>query len=148
MKLITAPVPLSLTIPNALFIAGGISGCPDWQNTAISLLSPLPDDWMVMNPRRQIFPAGCAKSQICWEIKALERANAILYWFPKETLCPITLFELGEWLRDQSKAVFVGCHPAYQRKSDVETQIGFIRPSIKVHDDLSSLINEVLRELS
>jgi len=42
-----------------------------------------------------------------------------LIGFPCETLCPITLYELGTWsiLSQQTGAkLFVGCHPEYKRK--------------------------------
>ncbi|CED92441.1 hypothetical protein [Actinomyces succiniciruminis] len=37
-----------------IFLAGGITGCPDWQADAIQMLTELgPDNLVIANPRRQ-----------------------------------------------------------------------------------------------
>jgi len=77
---------------------------------------------VIFNPRRASFDVSDPSQtevQIMWEFRYLRKANAILFWFPKETLCPITLYELGQWsvLSQQTRtALFVGTHPEYQRK--------------------------------
>src|SRR5882724_7144555 len=80
----------------SVFLAGGITGCPGWQDHAASRLGDLP--LAVLNPRRADFPIddpSAAEAQIAWEHRHLRRAAAALFWFPSETLCPITLYELG-----------------------------------------------------
>jgi hypothetical protein len=72
----------------------------------------------------------------------LHRADAISFWFPCETLCPITLYELGAWSR-QDKPIFVGTHPDYKRRLDVQIQTELARPEIQVVHTLSGLANEV-----
>lgn len=39
---------------DAIFLAGGISNCPDWQSQMVELLKPSP--WIILNPRRANFP--------------------------------------------------------------------------------------------
>ncbi len=49
-----------------------------------------------------------------WEHDHLRRAKAIMFWFPSETLCPITLYELGAWTilaRQTGTKLFVGADP-------------------------------------
>src|SRR5262245_39813726 len=78
----------------SLFLAGGITGCPDWQAETISLFADLP--LVLLNPRRRDFPINdpsAGPSQIEWEHRHLRRADAVLFWFPRETLCPIALYE-------------------------------------------------------
>ncbi|MCB0353192.1 MAG: nucleoside 2-deoxyribosyltransferase domain-containing protein [Bdellovibrionales bacterium] len=133
----------SIEIRNSLFIGGGISDCPDWQREMIELLSDLPIT--AFNPRRPDFPMGdpaASLQQIDWEHRHLKLAEAILFWFPKETLCPITLYELGKWTVSNKK-LFIGVHPDYQRKIDVEIQTRLERPEVTVVNSLHDLAAQV-----
>lgn len=119
MHLMTAP---ALVERCDIFLAGGISNCPDWQAEAIKHLDHT--GLYVANPRR---PTGLEKTgkqasaQIAWERLALDKAKVTLFWFPKESICPITLFELGMAL-GRGKKIVVGVHPEYPRRFDVEEQ--------------------------
>lgn len=129
------------TEDTTLFLVGGITDCPDWQSEAIASLSNL----TLLNPRRKNFPIhdpNAAKEQIEWEYKALRYADAILFWFPHETLCPIVLYELGAWSMS-NKPLFVGTHPLYQRKQDVIVQTRLVRPDIEIVFSLSDLFVQV-----
>lgn len=131
---------------NKLFIAGGITGCPDWQKEIIDKLGDT--DLVAFNPRRDNFPIDdplSARTQIEWEANYLRLANMILFWFPKETLCPIVLYELGAWsmIPSYNKKLFVGVHPEYQRKQDVEIQTSIARPEIIITYSLEGLIYQV-----
>jgi hypothetical protein len=123
----------------SLFLAGGISNCPDWQS---ALLEDLRDtDWVVFNPRRADFDAGnseLARGQIEWEHRHLRRSSAIAFWFPPQTLCPITLYELGAWSMTD-KALFVGVDPMYARRLDVLEQTRLVRPDVRIVDSLEGL---------
>ena len=80
----------------SLFLAGGIQGTPDWQATMVESLKDL--NLTVYNPRRKNFPIhdpSAAYAQIKWEFDMLRKASMISFWFCKETMCPIVLFELG-----------------------------------------------------
>jgi hypothetical protein len=132
----------------ALFLAGGVTGCPDWQKEMVGLLDSLP--LVVLNPRRANFPINdpsAAAQQIDWEYRHLRKANAILFWFPQETLCPISLYELGAWsvFQDERghKPLFVGVHPQYQRRQDVEIQTRLARPEISICYHLPALAESV-----
>lgn len=124
-----------------LFLAGGISNCPDWQREAIELVDHLPG--ALLNPRRQgEFTEDIASEQIEWEYNALKTVQAVVFWFPKETLCPITLFELGVFTQRKDVKVFVGTHPDYARRFDVIKQLSLARPEIQVQSNVSDLMNE------
>jgi hypothetical protein len=144
MNYIEAPryVPLSPS-QQSLFLAGGITGCPDWQ---AEIAAGLADTSLVLlNPRRADFPIAdpsAATAQITWEHAHLRLATAILFWFPCETLCPITLYELGAWSMT-SKPLFVGVHGAYQRRQDVEIQTHLARPDVTVVLSLEELVAQV-----
>lgn len=143
MTVITAPEALPEYDGGGLFIAGGISGCPDWQKGIVSKLDGIPVD--LFNPRRNIYSttAGVAETQIEWEFHALNKAEAVMFWFPMETLCPITLFELGRFSHERTKTLFVGVHPNYQRKLDVETQLRLARPEIIIVDNKNALVQQI-----
>ena len=139
-----------------VFMAGGITGCPDWQREMRDLL--VNADATFYNPRRANFPIhdpDAARAQIEWEYKYLNQSDAILFWFPAETLCPIVLFELGAHAYDaetiyshgiskvEYKPLFVGVHPDYQRKQDVEIQLALKRPEIEIVSSLEELATQV-----
>lgn len=99
-----------------IFLAGGISNCPNWQEIAIAELKGLVHG-LVINPRRDDFDTtNPAESmfQIHWEHKALEMSDILMFWFPHDTLCPITLFELGKYLGSDKK-IIIGADPEYAR---------------------------------
>jgi len=84
----------------SIFMAGGISGCSDWQTDLKEKLHSRISRLVLINPRRHNFNSkdeSLTRGQITWEFQHLRLASAILFWFPKETLCPITLYELGCW---------------------------------------------------
>jgi len=52
----------------AIFLAGGITNCPDWQSEIVDSLQNF--DITLLNPRRKKFPIndpGASKEQISWE---------------------------------------------------------------------------------
>ncbi|MGH7175566.1 MAG: nucleoside 2-deoxyribosyltransferase domain-containing protein, partial [Minisyncoccia bacterium] len=127
----------------SVFLAGGITSCPDWQAEMVKLLSDT--DLTLVSPRRKVWPIDrpeASEEQIVWEHQHFLRVDSILFWFPKETLCPIVLYELGAWLF-RPKAVFVGTHPDYQRKQDVIIQSRLERPALKVVHTLEDLAGQV-----
>jgi hypothetical protein len=128
----------------SLFLAGGITLCPDWQAEMIERLSAT--DLVLLNPRRPDFPIGdpsAARGQIEWEHEHLRLSTAILFWFPCETLCPIVLYELGAWSKTH-KRLFLGVHPQYQRRQDVRIQTSLVRPEITIVYDLAALAASVI----
>lgn len=127
-----------------IFLAGGITGCPDWQQEMRRLLED--SDLILLNPRRANFPIGdpnAALEQIGWEYDHLRMADAILFWFPCETICPVVLYELGAWSMT-GKPIFVGVHPGYERRQDVEIQTGLVRPKVQIVYSLGHLAVQVL----
>lgn len=129
----------------SLFLAGGITGCPDWQSDVVSQLRDTP--LVLFNPRRADFPmhnSSAAERQIKWEFDHLRLASFILFWFPCETLNPIVLYELGAWSMT-SKPLFVGAHPDYQRRQDVVLQTRLARPDVRVEHNIHDLVASVKR---
>lgn len=141
MDVIASPAPLPDSAQ--LFLAGGISNCPLWQDDALVALSQV--DGVVINPRRPYqmdLVSADAATQIEWEHEALRRVESVLFWFPMETMCPITLLELGVFTQRLDVPLFVGTHPDYARRFDVITQLRLARPEVIVRDDLHDVVNE------
>lgn len=136
----------------AVFLAGGISGCPDWQAELLEMLKYT--NLLIFNPRRKEWPKfdginrtlhqmAEGERQIAWEYNYLRQAGRIAFWFPRETVCPITLLEygyaLGRLTADDGPELYIGCHPDYARRFDVLHQWrvrGYVAPT---YDSLAGL---------
>ena len=125
----------------SVFLAGGITNCRDWQSEVVEKLKNT--DLVLINPRRKNWDVGATDAQI-WEYDHLKLADMILFWFPCETLCPITLFEYGKWL-GRKKPLFVGCDPECKRIQDVVVQTKLERPKLQVFTNIDDALNS-LRE--
>jgi hypothetical protein len=144
MHYVEAPHEYAGDLPS-VYLGGGISDCENWQRRMGELL--VDSDLVVLNPRRAVFPMddpSAAREQIAWEFRHLRRATIKLFWFPPQTLCPITLFELGAWSRSDAPLV-VGAHPDYGRREDVRIQMQLARPDVTVVDRVEDLAEQVLR---
>lgn len=145
---ITAPTHYAKRIGRqSLFLAGGITNCLDWQRDFIFEFGQC-KDVDILNPRREQFDIEkqeIAKQQIEWEFDMLQLADVIVFWFAPETLCPITLFELGIQLgRRQIGArtpeLIIGCSYMYEREFDVTTQTRLVLgPHTKIYHNVDDL---------
>ena len=131
MSYVECPELYSGTRPT-VFLAGGISNCPNWQVLMEDLVSSMCTGLIPSIPRRKNFDVTASnmhEEQIKWEFDALRAAAVIIFWFPKDTLCPITLYELGTWSvlhRTHGCDIIVGTDPEYGRAADVKTQLSLI----------------------
>lgn len=144
MQVITAPQTDEPRYSRSVFLAGGITDCPNWQDDLIQLLDFEP--LTVYNPRQPNFNVrdpDAAPAQVEWEFERLADATHVSFWFPCETLCPITLYELGVW-SNSDKPILVGCHPNYARKYDVVKQTSLRRPEVEVVFTLRELANQIV----
>jgi hypothetical protein len=145
----------------SLFLGGGISSCKLWQDKLIQELKDY--NVTIYNPRRKDFDINNQKiseEQIKWEYKYLHETNILVFYFAEETLCPITLFELGAALERNlhgvnKQSIFIYCEPEYKRKFDVELQTKLVMKNIKnnggidnhhvvsLHDDYDNFIKNL-----
>jgi hypothetical protein len=133
-----------------IFLAGGITSCPDWQAEIIELLRDV--QGTLLNPRRANFPIhdpNAAFEQIQWEYIAMNQwADAISFRFSVGSLNPIVLFELGCHsvrldLYGVPITIFVGVHTDYERRQDVEIQMHLRRPALQIVDTLEALADQI-----
>lgn len=132
-----------------LFIAGGITGCSDWQAELVKSLSDI-HGLSIYNPRRASYSDGVAYEQIEWEYYWLKQADIISFWFAKETIQPITLLEFGRWsalAKQTGKKLIVGCDEYYQRYLDVAVQYGLECPNEHVHLSLERVSSKIRQHI-
>ena len=128
-----------------LFLAGGITNCPDWQNELIELIRHA-DNLTIYNPRRANFPINnpdAAEEQITWEYNHLRDADLVSFWFSKGSLNPIVLYELGKMIESEKK-IFIGIDLGYERTQDVVIQTKLSCPNIEIVYSLKELSEQVL----
>lgn len=135
-----------------VFLAGGITNCWDWQRYAINYLQKYNlHNVLFINPRRDKWDMNAdqeeSRKQILWEHKYLLESDIIFFWFPPETLCPITLFELGAALERYDNLI-VACDPDYQRKFDVEVQAKLVQPDLTVYSSLDEALDELVIKIN
>lgn len=139
MRVITAPDNYEIKPDEiSLFLAGGITNCPNWQKEIIDLLKQddtFLDQLVVFNPRRENFPIhdpNAAYEQIEWEFTYLEQADIFsMYFCGGVSDQPICMYELGRYTsRMQSKypstwmsRLIISAESGYNRKLDVLVQM-------------------------
>lgn len=134
-----------------LFLAGGITNCADWQAEAIKEVNAFYNRLTVYNPRNPNYDVNdpsMEERQICWEFDKLSKANIIVFWFAKETLCPITLLEYGKYALASTKPIVVGVDPEYKRKNDIIIQTSLARPDLDIYDNFKDFLCGITVTLS
>jgi hypothetical protein len=132
----------------SIFLAGGITGCPDWQRTVTELLDG--DDVVVLNPRRErSVGVEAVAEQVAWEYAHLRRASSVLFWFPAsvDSVQPIALYGLGMHAGLGTRIV-VGADSSYVRRLDVELQLALVRPDLPVFDSLTDMVQAAREALT
>jgi hypothetical protein len=158
IQFVTSPEEVKIKYPIKLFLAGDISGCPDWQNEIMERLFNDSEDKthdylcnvIVFNPRREHFPIHIkeeSERQIVWEFNRLKEADIIAFWFSRGSLNPISLYELGKWGNSSNKSIIVGIDDEYERKFDVEVQTRLARPEVKIVYNLRDFYYNILTEI-
>jgi hypothetical protein len=145
MKHVRCPETFTPNGTSSVFLAGGISNCWDWQTYIKTLVNDRGLNVTLFDPRREGFNASNPAmnvEQITWEREYLTKADIILFWFPNETLCPITLFELGFWL-NSNKPLIVGTDLEYKRREDVIIQVGLSRPGQFIYTEIEHLVDDL-----
>lgn len=160
MSYVEAPTPLPRPTPLPwVFLAGGITDCPDWQSAIMATFRQMDTPAVFLNPRRAGFPIhdpSAADAQVRWEYEALHRADIVLYWFAGgPSVQPIALYELGFHLAlqkgDSDRRLVIGCDPGYLRRQDVQIQVQLAEPRWPVLGslaDVAETVNNLVKECS
>lgn len=125
MQVVKAPNNFSLLKPT-VFLAGSIEmgKAADWQTQLTNELSHL--DITILNPRRDDWDSSWEqtikneqfKTQVRWELTALEQADIVVMYFDPATKSPISLLELG--LFAKTGKLIVCCPEGFWRKGNVD----------------------------
>lgn len=141
----------------SIFLAGGITGCDDWQTDLIGELQSLNDSGLfdlgglvIFNPRRDNFDVMDMEAtieQIKWEHKCLEKCDICSFFFPaSESVQPITLYELGRHLREHHSVVSI--QEGYKRAEDVKIQLTLDGNCCNIYHNYCEAIREHARALA
>lgn len=141
--------------PPAVFLAGGISGCPDWHSHAVHVLRDSGVPMVVLNPARKNFPItdpNAGWEQVSWEQHHLHLPGLItLMWFPRPhlpvTVQPIAQFEFGQASDKPDRTLVIGADPDYPRQLDVHHMMRWNRPDETVHATLDDVLTCVIGEV-
>lgn len=137
-QVFTAPDYITPIIADpSIFLGGGISNAKNWQPIVIADLAE--ENCVIYNPRRDSFDLNdetINHIQVEWEYKFLHFANILVFYFVSETVCPITLFELGAALERNVQSaspqkIIVYCEPGYTRTFDVNKQVSLINADVR-----------------
>ena len=98
----------------SVFLAGGITNSPRWQDEAVAYFERTIGGITVCNPRRpQDFADDAVEyeRQVTWELDHLLAADLALFWFPAAE-CRITRIELG-LVAGSGRPMVVGADPRF-----------------------------------
>lgn len=119
------PVPTGTNVPS-IFLAGSIDQgvAENWQQSIVDQLSDL--NCLILNPRRANWDSDLEqksqnpvfREQVEWELRGLETASVIAFYFAPGSKAPITLLELGLFAR--SGKVIACCPEGFWRKGNVD----------------------------
>ena len=160
MKVINAPESYNMEDGEiSVFLAGGITNCPDWQSEIISRLNhPMYNESLVVfNPRRENFPIhipSAADEQIKWEFNQLSRMDIFsMYFCESDSDQPICMYELGRYISEMQKRfpvdwkdrIIISVEGGYKRINDVIVQSRLACGKIFINTGQPQV--EVLRDL-
>jgi hypothetical protein len=157
MKVITSPEIIDEFERPTVFLGGAITGAPDWQQQAITLLQP--SFGTVFNPRR-VTPFKQPHEpdyledyhfQVEWEHRYLLDADLALFWMPKEAAALTTRFEIGWFFgmnfgRMQKRNFLVGVEPG--TKAGQYYSVALPKYGISVYDNLEELCQVACKQFA
>lgn len=149
MKVITAPENYTVQQDDILvFLAGGITNCPNWQKEVIEYLERAKDEEamrnvVIFNPRQPNFDVtnpNAADEQVEWEHRWLNQMDVFTMYFANgDSVQPICFYELGKYKQIMTMkhspwlpydAMLIGVHPDFKRKYDVFKQCSLDAPCV------------------
>lgn len=150
--MIEIQAPNNIPVDNkfSIFLAGSIDmgTSVDWQKELVARL--LDYDGYLYNPRRDDWDSSWEqrientqfRTQVEWELNAMDSADLIIYYFAENSKSPITLLELGLHAKNN---IIVCCPEGFYRKGNVD--IVCKRYNIKTCKTLNELIIEIINKL-
>lgn len=152
MRVVTAPEPwFSKLREKVVFMAGSIEmgKAEPWQDRLIEELKQ-EENLVLLNPRRACWDESWEQTtqneefveQVDWELRGIERATHVIFYFDPKTYSPITLMELGYIIginMNYDRKIIVCCPEGFYRKGNVD--ILCQRNAIKVVETLNEVVD-------
>jgi hypothetical protein len=129
-----------------VFLAGGITNSPRWQDVAVEYLNRSVEGITICNPRRpRDFEDDDVEyqQQVTWELDHLQAADLVLFWFPAAE-CRMTRIELGLSL-GRGQSAIIGSEPGFISRRYL--QILASRLGLALHDRLEDALKAVVTML-
>jgi hypothetical protein len=147
------------------FLAGPVSGAPEWHGEAEQLLQELAPEFIIANPNTDNRPEGSPKVpydlRTEWEEYHLAMAGEhgyIVFWVPApaaaravEGYAKTTMFELGEWKQrhvDHGAQLVVGIEPGAPNESYLRQRFAKECPGVAIRETLAETCAEAVARLS
>jgi hypothetical protein len=157
MRIITAPQNYNKQSDQiSVFLAGGITNCPKWQNEVIRKLEDFElQSLVIYNPRQEHFDItnpNASYKQIAWEYQYLESMDIFsMYFSDGNSDQPICMYELGRNIirmqnrfpNDWKERIVITCENGYRRKQDVYIQTRLATQDDIVYDSLDKHISAI-----
>lgn len=161
INLITAPNESLYDLPDypeeklRIFLAGGITGCRDWQKECVEWLDEIlyndnERNVLVYNPRRDIWDMNnpsATYQQIKWEFRNLEKMDIFsMYFCTSDTsVGPMCFYELGRYIcrmqmrfpNSWQKRIIISTDKGYSRADDVCYQTMFAGDGIRINENVT-----------
>jgi hypothetical protein len=140
----------------SIFLAGGISDCPDWQDDTTRLLRQhfSEEKLTIYNPRKStVKDHSCNEDerrfkQIQWEYDNLNTCDICVFYFLEKSPCPISLYELGRMNERKTLLgkpdLYIVVDENYDHRNDVIMQTQIANGS-HVFADLETCIKYVVK---
>lgn len=138
-----------------LFLAGP---CPrknyenDWRNDAYRYLERAGFIGIVFSPTNSYFKRdlpGELERQVSWEVAALEAADKVLFWIPRDKENPAftTNIEIGTYLsKERINKIIVGMPDSAEKVDYIKIRLQMLGK--KWYNNLEDEINDVVKELN
>lgn len=151
MEHIKSPNPIPVTDLPVVFLGGSIEQgkAVDWQSQVANGLADI--ECVLLNPRRDAWDATWAQDptpgtnfhgQVAWELDGQARADICVYVFDPSTMSPVTMLEVGLYVRD--KLIYVCCPKGFWRYGNIkQTFDTYAIPGSVFVEDLPTLIEKL-----
>lgn len=133
-----------------IFLAGSIDmgNSIDWQEDITNKLTNF--DVYIFNPRRDSWDSSWEqhisnpqfKEQVDWELDNLTQSDIIVFNILPDSKSPITLMEIGLFIKDKNKKFFVCCPPEFYRSGNV--QVVCDRYGVKLYEDYNIMVQDLV----
>jgi hypothetical protein len=139
MRVITPPERLDWP---SIFLGGSLSG--EWRRQVIAGLENTELIIFTSWFESPDYPDPSQEPDLIdWEYRHLQHSDAVLFWFCPKDLAENAMIQLGMYSQAAWQRLFVGVHPEYQWRREVETWCQVVCKGIKVSHQIDDILIQV-----